>query len=78
MMLVARLTEGATLNQVLQADDPDEFVEEEFESGIANPGEEAVLTADLTPGNWVMVCPLPAADGEVHLLKGMAVGFTVE
>lgn len=78
MMLVARLKEGATLNEVLEADDPDEFVEEEFESDIANPGEEAVLTAELTPGNWAMVCPLPAADGEVHFLKGMAVAFTVE
>ena len=78
MMLIARLAEGATLEEVLLADDPDELVEEEYESEVAIAGEEAVVTAELTPGEWAMVCPLPASDGEPHFLKGMAVPFTVE
>ncbi len=78
VMVVARLAEGATLEQALLAEDPDQFVEQDFESDIAGPGEEAVVTAELTPGNWAMVCPLPASDGQPHLLKGMAVPFTVE
>ena len=61
----------------LQAEDPDQFVEEEYESDVAVPGEEAVLTADVTAGNWVMVCFLPAPDGQPHFAKGMAVPFTV-
>lgn len=78
VMLVARLAEGATLDQALQAEDPDEFVEEEYDSGIANPGEEAIVTTALTPGEWVLVCYLPAADGQPHFAKGMATSFTVE
>ena len=78
VMLVARLAEGATLDEVLLAEDPDELVEEEYESTVATPGEEALITAELTPGEWAMVCYLPASDGEPHFLKGMAVPFTVE
>ncbi len=78
VMLVARLAEGATLDQALQAEDPDEFVEEEYDSGIAVPGEEAIVTAELAPGEWVLVCYLPAADGRPHFAKGMATSFTVE
>jgi hypothetical protein len=78
VMLVARLAEGATLDDALQADDPAEFVEEEYDSGIAVPGEEAVVTAELTPGEWAMVCYLPAPDGQAHFEKGMAETFTVE
>ena len=78
VMLVARLAEGATLDQALEADDPGEFVEEEYESDIAAPGEEAVVTADLTAGEWAMVCYLPTVEGEPHFALGMAETFTVE
>lgn len=78
IMIVGKLKEGATLEQALAADDPEQFVEVDYESDIANAGEEAVVTADLTPGNWAMVCPIPASDGQPHFLKGMAVPFTVE
>jgi hypothetical protein len=78
VMLLARLKEGATLQEALQSDDPDEFVEEEYESEVATPGEEAVLTADLTEGDWAMVCYIPAPDGQPHFAKGMAEPFTIE
>ena len=78
VMLIARLAEGATVDQALEADDPAEFVEEEYDSGIANPGDEAVVTAELTPGEWAMVCYLPAPDGEPHFAKGMVETFTIE
>lgn len=78
VMLVARLAEGATLDQALQADDPAEFIEEEYESDVAAPGGEAVLTTELTPGEWAMICFLPAPDGEPHFAKGMAESFSIE
>lgn len=78
VMAVARLAEGATLDQALQADDPDQFVEEQYDSDIAAPGDEVVLTADLTPGEWAMLCYLPAPDGEPHFAKGMVESFTIE
>lgn len=78
VMLIARLAEGATVDQALEADDTAEFVEEQYDSGIANPGDEAVVTAELTPGEWAMVCYLPAPDGEPHFAKGMVETFTIE
>lgn len=77
VMLLAKLAEGATLDQALAAEDPGEFTEEEFESDVAAPGQEAVLTADLTAGDWAMVCYIPTADGTPHYEEGMAVPFTV-
>ncbi len=77
LMDLAKLVEGATLEEALQADDASELIAEEYESDIAAAGEEAVLTVELTEGDWALVCYLPAPDGEPHLLKGMAVPFTV-
>lgn len=77
VMLLAKLAEGATLEQAIAADDPGEFIEEEFESDVAAPGQDAVITTDLTAGNWAMVCYIPTAEGTPHYAEGMAVPFTI-
>lgn len=38
----------------------------------AAPGGTAEATLDLTPGSYTMVCFIPAPDGKMHLMKGMA------
>jgi hypothetical protein len=48
-----------------------------YGSYVARPGEDEVLTVDLVPGNYMMVCYLPTADGTPHLAMGMAEPFTV-
>jgi hypothetical protein len=78
VMLVAKLAEGATLEDALASEGDDEFVEEEFESDIAEPGDEAVITAELTAGDWVMICYLPNTEGQPHFTLGQAEEFTVE
>jgi hypothetical protein len=42
------------------------------------PGQEAVIHVELTPGNYVALCFLPDAnDGVPHLVHGMAYPFTI-
>jgi len=38
----------------------------------APPGGTAEATVDLTPGGYTLVCLIPAADGQLHMMKGMA------
>ena len=76
VMLVFRFAEGATMDQVLEAEG-EEGVEEEFESATATTGEEAVLTADLVSGEYGLICYIPDADGTPHFELGMQETFTV-
>jgi hypothetical protein len=76
IMVLARLEDGATLEEAL-ASEGDEGVAEEFESGFAMPGGEGVLTADLGPGNWVLLCPIPGPTGTPHFVDGMIHEFTI-
>jgi hypothetical protein len=41
------------------------------------PTGEAAATLDLTPGNYVLICVIPAADGVPHFAKGMVRPLTV-
>jgi hypothetical protein len=61
----------------------DEFfgaVEDELgTSSTADPGEEAVLNADLEPGVYGIACFIESEeDGVPHFFKGMAEAFSVE
>lgn len=77
VMLVFKIAEGSTMEDVLGSEG-DEGVEEEFESDSAAAGEQAILTLDLTSGDWGMVCYIPTADGTPHYEEGMQTEFTVE
>lgn len=41
------------------------------------PGEETQATLDLKPGNYAMLCVIPARDGQPHIMKGMMKPLTV-
>ena len=82
LMAISRLAEGATLEEALAAEDPEAagLLDESFddlESDVANPGDEVVLTGDLEPGTYAMICYLPNDEGAPHLALGMATEFTV-
>jgi uncharacterized cupredoxin-like copper-binding protein len=76
VMLLFKTPEGQTTQQVLEAEG--EGLEEEYESGTAAAGEEAVVTADLTPGDWAMICYIPDPEGTPHFELGMLEEFTVQ
>jgi hypothetical protein len=72
MMILAQLEPGATLEEAM-ASEGEEGVVHEFESIPSGPGGESVVTADLTAGHWVLVCPLPsqANNMQPHAALGM-------
>ena len=83
-MFLTRILEGHTLQEALEFEgDPQEagITEDgKYDSGLAAPGgeDEEVLTDDLVPGSWAMLCFVSSADGTPHALNGMATPFTVE
>jgi hypothetical protein len=83
-LLLSRINEGHTLEEALAFEgDPEQagiVTNAKYESGVAAPGgeDEEVVTLDLEPGSWAMLCFISGPDGTPHALMGMAVPFTVE
>jgi uncharacterized cupredoxin-like copper-binding protein len=76
LMILVHMEEDADIDEMLESQG-EAGVIEVFESDVAAPGDEAVLTADLVAGRWVMLCPIPSQDGESHYKKGMIDEFTI-
>jgi uncharacterized cupredoxin-like copper-binding protein len=77
-LLVVKMADGVDLQAALESDDDSSFVGF-WETGTAAPGgsDEEVVTFDLEPGDYAMLCWIPGADGLPHVFHGMAVPFTV-
>lgn len=75
---IVKLADGVDLQTALESEDQSGIVGY-WETGIAAPdgSDEEVVTFDLEPGDYGMVCWLPGADGMPHALQGMAVTFSV-
>lgn len=76
IMILLRLADGATIEEVLTSQG-EEGVAEEYESSPATPGAEGVLTADLTTGSWALLCPIPGPSGAPHFADGMLTEFAI-
>ena len=76
LMVVAQLETGVALEDVL-ASDGDTGVIQSAESAVAPPGGESVVTVDLEPGRWIIVCPIPNEAGESHAALGMLRELTI-
>jgi hypothetical protein len=72
MMILAQMEPGATLDEVT-ASEGEEGLVQSFESIPAPAGGESVVTADLTEGHWILVCPIPSEANEMqpHVALGM-------
>lgn len=77
VMYLFKLSEGRSVDDVLESEG-DDGVEFDAESDTAAPGEQAILTVDLTPGDWAMICYIPTPEGAPHFTEGMRNEFTVE
>lgn len=80
-IVLARLAPGATAEELnswihaMNGPPPAEFI-----GGITalDPGQSGTFTADFTPGEYAILCPLPSGDGQAHTYKGMMHQFTVQ
>ena len=76
VMILVKMEDGATIDQVLESEG-EEGAAEVFESDFATPGADLVVTADLTSGDWALLCPVPDAEGTPHFAHGMIHEFTI-
>jgi hypothetical protein len=77
VMLVARLNEGFTLEEAFRLQGRKGSAEELGEASAA-PGQEAKpVRAELTPGDYAMVCPL-VTKGKSHFAMGQREEFSIE
>jgi hypothetical protein len=80
-MSLTRILQGTLEEALAFQGDPEEagLVEGIADSNLAAPGGDdvEVVTADLEPGDYAMLCFVPGPDGTPHAFLGMAVPFTV-
>ena len=70
---------GVTLDEAMQAEGEGGTVEESWTTNLAAPGgdDDEVITFDVEPGNYGLVCFILSADGTLHALLGMQHELTV-
>jgi uncharacterized cupredoxin-like copper-binding protein len=39
--------------------------------GVVSGGDSSIVTATVTPGNYLILCFIPSLDGKPHIMKGM-------
>jgi uncharacterized protein (TIGR02246 family) len=78
-MLLVGVPEDLDVEEALQSEEEPEGIEDVGFIGPWPPGVDltAILVDELQPGRYVMLCFVPAADGEPHALKGMWAEFTI-
>ncbi len=79
-----KLTGGKTYNDLMArmksmkpGSPPPSWVVMAGGPNAAAPGGTSAATSTLEPGNYAMVCFIPAADGVPHVMKGMSRGLVV-
>ena len=76
-VVLIRLEQGKTIDELLQhlgtahGKMPSWAVELGGPNSPRPGGGESAAVVDLTPGNYAMLCVVPATDGQLHLQKGM-------
>ena len=78
-LLVTKLKDGVSMEEALAMEDSSAVIEGEWETGSAAAGgdDEEVITLDLVPGTYALLCFIPNAEGTPHAFMGMAAEVVV-
>lgn len=78
-LLVSKLKDGVSMEEALAMEDPSAVIEGEWETGLAAAGgaDEEVITLDLLPGTYALLCFIPNAEGTPHAFMGMTAELVV-
>lgn len=77
-IITVQLPEGATVEQVLNGEVPEEEIGF-FGGNFAGPGGSASFAIEnLAPGSYTLVCFVDEPKGVPHVARGMVAEFTVE
>jgi plastocyanin len=79
VLVFAKINEGFTIDEAVAAEGK-KGTAEEVGFVDAKPGESATLKVKepLEPGDYAMLCPIPAGDGEFHYDLGQLEEFEIE
>ena len=76
-LFIVKLAEGVTLEQAMAEEGGEATTEGEWETRVASAGDEEAITFDVEPGNYGLLCFVPAPDGTPHAFMGMQTEITV-
>ena len=80
-VVIFRMAPGMTTEQLAEAlkhpGPPPDMTMLQGGPNAVNPGGSATAIVDLAPGNYALLCFVPAADGTPHVMKGMIRQLTV-
>lgn len=77
-IIVARLPEGATVEQALTGEVPEDQIEFAGQTAIAPGQADDLVLVNLEPGTYALLCLLDEPDGVPHAAKGMVAQLTIE
>jgi len=80
VLIFARINEGFTVDEAFELEGEKGSAEEVIQSFEVKPGESksAQVKGPLEPGNYAMLCPIPAGGGKTHFSLGQVQEFEVE
>ncbi len=78
-MGISQLADGITIDDLLSSETGEGLTVGDWDTGLAGPGgaDEEVITFDAEPGEYVLYCFIPGADGTPHVFSGMAIPLTI-
>lgn len=80
VLIFARINEGFTLDEAFALEGRKGSAEEVIRSTGVKPGQSKTVTVKgpLEPGNYAMVCPIPAGGGKTHYDLGQVQEFEIQ
>jgi uncharacterized cupredoxin-like copper-binding protein len=80
VLVFARINEGFTLDEAFELQGEKGSAEEVIQPVEVKPGQTKTATVEgsLEPGNYAMLCPIPAEGGKTHYELGQVQEFEIE